>query len=385
MKSLTTHLRRRTTSGNWIPELDGLRFVAIVSVVLFHLQGQLLHHGADASDAPYITRLFGNGNRGVPLFFLISGFILARPFAEHYLFARPYPSLRKYFTRRVTRLEPPYIVNLLLIGGFLVFVEHQAWRVVLPHVMASMVYLHYAIYHTFSTINSVAWSLEIEVQFYILAPLLAMLFAVKHPAGRRILMLVLMAAAAALQIAAHLGPATLAGQLQYFLAGLLFADMYLLVLPRWKHTWKWDVLSLAGWPTLFLLAENAWVGLWLPFLTLLLCIAAFRGVAVYAALRQPWVAVIGGMCYTIYLWHAPVMTFVQRLTAGVPLLNPRNFGLLFLVEGILKVLAIAAVSLTLFLLVERPCMDSKWPQKLWARLHGRHVATAPLPAIAEET
>ncbi len=68
--SFTAHLRRRSTSGNWIPELDGLRFIAIVSVLLFHLNGQLLHDYTLTIPPryTYLTRFFAHGNRGVPLF-----------------------------------------------------------------------------------------------------------------------------------------------------------------------------------------------------------------------------------------------------------------------------------------------------------------------------
>ena len=55
------------------------------------------------------------GFRGVELFFVISGFILGLPFAAHYLKGAAPVSLRKYYLRRLTRLEPPYIVALLVL------------------------------------------------------------------------------------------------------------------------------------------------------------------------------------------------------------------------------------------------------------------------------
>ena len=38
---LLDRIRRITRDGRWIPEIDGLRFVAIMSVLLFHLYGEL--------------------------------------------------------------------------------------------------------------------------------------------------------------------------------------------------------------------------------------------------------------------------------------------------------------------------------------------------------
>ena len=112
--SFISHLRRRST-GSWIPELDGLRFIAIVSVVLFHLSGQLEHNHILTVQPryTYLARFFAHGNRGVPLFFIISGFILARPFAQHHLFGEQRPSLRKYFRwpqKLLARLRPRDIV-----------------------------------------------------------------------------------------------------------------------------------------------------------------------------------------------------------------------------------------------------------------------------------
>ena len=51
----------------------------------------------------------------MPLFFAISGFILALPFAEHYLSGAPRPTLGRYYVRRVTRIEPPYVINLTIL------------------------------------------------------------------------------------------------------------------------------------------------------------------------------------------------------------------------------------------------------------------------------
>jgi peptidoglycan/LPS O-acetylase OafA/YrhL len=363
------HLRRKTTSGDWVPEIDGLRFIAISSVLLFHMHNQLTHHYALTipRSVAWLARGFGFGNRGVPLFFVISGFILARPFAQHHLFAKPAPSLSKYFLRRVTRLEPPYLLNLAAVAVGIAVADHQPWRIILPHLAASAVYMHYLIFHAPSAINSVAWSLEIEVQFYLLAPLLAMAFAVRTTNLRRILIVVAMVTSALIQVEAGISTFTLAGRLQYFLAGLLFADLFLVSMPLWRHHWAWDLVSLLGWPAFFLLGERM-EAVWLPFLALLLCVAALRGVAMYKIVRNPWIAVMGGMCYTIYLWHAPVLTLVGRVLGRFSFFVPPNYVLMFALQGVVKIVALVLVCLPLFVLVERPCMDPRWPQKMAVRL-----------------
>lgn len=375
-------LRRQTSSGSWIPELDGLRFIAIVSVVFFHIAGQIEHHHTAQISNHYawMSRALLNGYRGVQLFFMISGFILARPFAEHHLFGKPAPSLGRYFLRRVTRLEPPYILNLLVMATASVLVLHETWGYILPHLLASIAYIHYPVFHSYSVINSVAWSLEIEVQFYILAPFIASIFMIRSAPVRRLTLTGLIVAAGTLQIAADISKGTLAGEIQYFLGGLLLADLFLTASAR-KSDWRWDLVSLIGWPLVFLIGPSG-MQLWLPFLVMLLYVAAYQGVVMRSFVRTQWIAITGGMCYTIYLWHAPIMTFLERITAKVPMLNSSDYGLLFLTRCLIQIPVIAVVSVLLFLLVERPCMDPRWPQKLrdyFARLFGNSAAYEGAP------
>ena len=61
-----------------------------------------------------------------------------------------------------------------------------------------MAYLHNLIYNSDSTINVVAWSLEVEVQFYVLVPLLAGIFAIADARIRRSVIVILMLASAVL-------------------------------------------------------------------------------------------------------------------------------------------------------------------------------------------
>jgi peptidoglycan/LPS O-acetylase OafA/YrhL len=110
------HLSRETSSGRFIPEMDGLRFVAIGMVILFHLNGYLAAKATFPqyslmAQSDWLARIALVGFRGVELFFVISGFILGLPFAAHHIEGAPPVNLRKYYLRRLTRLEPPYIVT----------------------------------------------------------------------------------------------------------------------------------------------------------------------------------------------------------------------------------------------------------------------------------
>jgi acyltransferase-like protein len=148
-------LSRETTSGRFIPELDGLRFVAIAMVILYHLNGYLIakttFYEHDAT-SDWLCRAALVGNHGVELFFVISGFILALPFAAHHLKqARPV-SLRAYYLRRLTRLEPPYFATIFLL---MLLSAVMTRTIALPlngHLLASLFYMHNLMYGTFSPV-----------------------------------------------------------------------------------------------------------------------------------------------------------------------------------------------------------------------------------------
>ena len=169
--------RRVTYSGRYLPELDGLRFVAIVMVILFIHMGSYIHDFVlqipdESRSAVY--SFFYEGSYGICLFFMISGFILALPFAEEKLLQGKAVGLKQYFGRRLTRIEPPYIVSLIVYFIIRVWILHyESFSELLPNFAASLFYIHNLVFNAHSAVNGVAWTLEVEVQFYILAPLLS--------------------------------------------------------------------------------------------------------------------------------------------------------------------------------------------------------------------
>ena len=159
------------------------------------------------------------------MFFGISGFILCVPFASRYLLKAQRVKLKPYFLRRLTRLEPPYFISLLVCAALQIIWSHRSAGDIAPHLLASFAYLHNMIYGAFpGAVNTVAWSLEIEIQFYFLAPLLTILFAISKPLLRRGLILLLMLSAGLvsnpLYPTLHLH-ASIAYYLAFFLAGFL--------------------------------------------------------------------------------------------------------------------------------------------------------------------
>jgi len=371
---LLSSLSRRTTSGQFIPEIDGLRFVSIAGVVLFHLCGYTVVKSkavhVDGAAANLVALLGSTGHYGVQLFFIISGFVLALPFARHRLLDGPRPPLRAYYLRRLTRLEPPYIVA--MVGVFAVATLHYgaSARALAPHLAASLAYIHNLVYGVGSTLNIVAWSLEVEVQFYLLAPLLAMVFVVRSQIARRLAIVAAIGITVLIQLLWPFGVGrlalSLAHYLQFFLLGFLIADLYLV---SWQTPSQrerlWDGVGIVGWIALlavWTLVTNPNVLFLAP--AFLVFYATFRGRVIRAVFSNVWITTIGGMCYSIYLLHYPLISAVGRHTT--PIASHGGFIAHLLVQMALVVPIVLVASTIFFVLIERPCMRKDWPQRLGA-------------------
>ena len=392
--NLYQHLSRVMTKGrDFVPQIDGLRFVAITAVLAYHVHLSAPYHYGFAKDSPtvrdgLVNWTFGAGCKGVELFFAISGFILGVPFARQYFGQAEPVRLKKYYLRRLTRLEPPYVIQLIfvLLVTWL-FLRHQPshrelyhqpdWLAqTLRHLGVSLFYGNGLIYQAHPQPNIVLWSLEIEVQFYLLAPLLARVFQISPAPARRmaIMSLILLPMALGPLMAAFpwLGW-TVLGKLQFFMAGFLFCDLYLNGHVRTeKRHHLWDLSFLGAIAAVIGLSGFEIDDPFLPWLWLLMLTAAFRGKLCHWLLGQPLLTTIGGMCYTIYMYHWLMISGLIRLTIHC---STRIFWLDMLIQFVLMSVIIIAVCSVLFALFERPFMQRDWPQKFWARVTRKKPAT----------
>lgn len=378
-------LRRITTSGKYIPEIDGLRFVAISSVLLYHVARMTEIH-AGSRPLPhnfagaFLMNLLMHGYEGVRIFFVISGFVLGLPFAQWYLCGGRPVKLRAYFMRRITRLEPPYIANLLIRFVPTMVAKHMSFLRLLPHLLASLLYLHVVLYGVEPILHGPSWSLEIEVQFYLLAPLFALIVFRYKPWLRRIALTLILVGAGLIQI--HRPEGTIRIEMsilnfgQFFLAGFLVADLYTTVIHNWRRSWVWDAVCIPLWLLIFSVPLKA-AHVIIPLTAVVLCIGAFKGRLLERFFSIPAVSIIGGMCYSIYLTHSLVLQGCYAVLDRVPQLHSYWPNL---IAGELLVIPVALIVGTVFfVLIERPCMDKNWPQKLHAwflrRRNAQPVAT----------
>lgn len=333
-------------------DIDGLRGVAVLAVVLYHLDPGLLP----------------GGYTGVDVFFVISGFLITRIIAAGQ--AAGTFSFRDFYLRRVRRILPVLLVVVAatLLTGALVLLpadleslaRSAAWS------LAAAANLHFWLqpdggYFADASAEQPLlhlWSLGVEEQFYLLWPALLVFLLARGGRGAAAwasLALVVASFAWAEAIndtdpraAFYLLPAR-AGEL--LLGALLALRGRSLASPA-RVGWAAEGRALAGlaalaWSFWRLDHDHAFPGLWALVPTagaVLLIHAGGAGSRLVAAvLGGRALVAVGLVSYSIYLWHWPVLAYIRYFSGDVGL-----------VAGAVSVGVIALLSVASYRWVERP-------------------------------
>ena len=169
--------------------LDTLRALAILVVMVFHLQSYL----------PSFWSAVGNaGWMGVDMFFVLSGFLIGSQLLRPYLRGGKV-ALTDFYIRRAFRILPAYLVVLLL------YFAVPAWRespgISPPWMFLTFTqnfFIDYSVHKAFSF----AWSLCVEEHFYLVMPVLVLLL-MKRPSFRKTITLLAMIAVAGIAVRAY--------------------------------------------------------------------------------------------------------------------------------------------------------------------------------------
>ena len=148
--------------------IDALRGIAVLGVVAVHCS----QYGINNYPS-YISRFFGQGARGVQLFFIVSAFTIFLSQKKRNSFEeRPY---RNFFVRRFFRIAPMYY---LAIGYFIIQNFHKAlldknwdWGLV-SNVFANLTFLHGFSPYWINSLVPGGWSIAVEMTFYLIVPFL---------------------------------------------------------------------------------------------------------------------------------------------------------------------------------------------------------------------
>jgi peptidoglycan/LPS O-acetylase OafA/YrhL len=161
-----------------IAVLDGVRAIACLSVVAFHINliamSYHLWQPYPASNF-LVSAIAMQGGSGVTLFFVLSGFLLFMPYAKALLFAgEQWPSIKRFYVRRIFRIWPGYYVALILL---VVLSQPQYLTPAhLPELGLFTIFLMDSTKQTFQQLNGPFWTLAIEWQYYMLLPFIALGF-----------------------------------------------------------------------------------------------------------------------------------------------------------------------------------------------------------------
>jgi len=318
---------KRTNPG-YLPGIDGLRAVAVVSVIIFHLR------------AGYLP----GGFNGVDMFYAISGFVVTLSLVDK-KFGSFGEFLSFFYACRLLRIMPALVVALLATFTLAALFIPEAWigvntRATGIAAFAGVSNIVLALNNDtyFSPATSLnpfthTWSLGVEEQFYLLFPFLMYWRQVRlnsrpHDAwsmGSVVGLSVLSFAAC--------GALTLIEQrFAFYLIPSRFWELGLgmvlcLSMPRWKNlpeSWRTAIglLSIAAIVTSLVLGESTGFPFPLALLPVLgtlglICniVAAPSGRIAQILATQP-VVVCGKLSYSLYLWHWPV-TVLLRWTTGL--------------------------------------------------------------------
>jgi peptidoglycan/LPS O-acetylase OafA/YrhL len=148
------------------PLFDSLRAIAAVSVLLFHAAF------FEFVKSPNVLRQYTvHLDVGVSVFFLISGFLLYRPFVRARLFDAESPHVPAYAWRRFLRIVPAYWVALTVVALWLGLDEVFTRKEFVTY------YGFLQIYHSNTSLGGIgqAWTLCVEITFYAFLPVWALL------------------------------------------------------------------------------------------------------------------------------------------------------------------------------------------------------------------
>jgi peptidoglycan/LPS O-acetylase OafA/YrhL len=393
-----------------IRALDGVRAIAALSIVVFHT---LLHEHVEYQPASLaIGNIWYYLSMGVPLFFILSGFLLFRPYARAMLSGAALPSWKRFYQRRALRILPVYWVALVVMLVALWAVANRPlWLNALTHITL----LHDDFPRFNRDLDGPFWTMAVEAQFYVTLPLVAA--GIAWVVGRtrsatRLIgaLLGVIALAEALRwldalLMASLTPDALAHgggeaarfilalatmgmqgkSLEVFYVGALCATLYVIATEREGLGWRlqrraaWGLLAVGAlisvvaaphWKLgVVMFTPGARWGLGVITYPLVVGVSfgalalgimwggpITRAIFAWAPLRF-----IGLISYSLYIWHAPILSGDLAIFKPMPVW--------------LRLICALLVAYLSYQFLERPFLRRR------QRLHQSTAERAPAPAV----
>ncbi|MDX1875454.1 acyltransferase [Mycolicibacterium sp. 120266] len=166
------------TTVDRIASLTGVRALAALLVVLTHAA-----YTTGRYNDGYVGLLLSRAEIGVPIFFVLSGYLLFKPWVDRAAAGDRPPSVRRYAWHRVRRIMPAYVVTVL--AAYAVYHFREAgpnpghnWIGLLRNLTLTQIYTDNYLFSYLHQGLTQMWSLAVEAAFYVALPALAWLLLV---------------------------------------------------------------------------------------------------------------------------------------------------------------------------------------------------------------
>lgn len=310
------------------PEIDGLRAIAVLSVIFFHI------------NATWLT----GGFIGVDVFFVISGYLITNQI-QHDITAGTF-TIKNFYLRRIRRILPPLLVVLLAssIAAFAILTPEDIRSyvnslLVQPLSLQNVIFLSEGEYFIGADTKPLlhTWSLAVEEQFYFFWPIL--LLFIKRQSSKVRLTVVLLVIIGSFYI--NLVQSQTAPKAAFFLIFSRAWELAIGGLAALTENRSWlnqkftrihrELLLFCS--ALSLLIAFCYIdsSMLFPGKIALLPVVAVFFIIVFThshktiigkVLAHPLLVGIGLISYPLYLWHWPILVFMRHLHISTVQLLP---------------------------------------------------------------
>jgi len=317
----------KTLPSGHIKELDGIRGIAILMVVFFHYTvwtGSVSESPASIRALFFPVQYFWSG---VDLFFTLSGFLIGGIILDNY---KNSCFFKTFWIRRACRILPALALVLLTYYAMKAFLDPTRYEWIFLDEMPWWSYLTFTQNIMMAKAQcaggalGITWSLAVEEQFYLFAPISIVVLGRKNWI-RTLLFLAFFALTLRIlsmkieliNMALH---TSLLARMDPLVGGVLLA-----VLSRNNKAYQFARENRFLILMIFILMLLCTIGLmwrqgfglfmyaWLSFLfTTFLCLTIlYRSSSLTYLLRMPWLMFFGGISYGLYLYHQIINLFIQ--------------------------------------------------------------------------
>ncbi|MEV8509025.1 acyltransferase [Actinoplanes sp. NPDC051475] len=387
-----------------VPALDAVRVIGALAVVGHHAG---FATGLNTGGGPW-SGWFARMDAGVAVFFVLSGFLLYRPWAHAQASGEPRPGTGRYLWRRAMRVLPAYWVTVAVCLLVLPRNDDAAPADWIRHVTLTQIYGPDHLRHGLSQ----TWSLATEVAFYALLPLLAALLVSGGKRAGRPWAIIAGGSLITGTWVVLIGAGVLSGSLHtmwlpayglWFGSGMALSAVH--VALRHGHRPRWRFLDEIGAAPL-----TCWVGALAVYAIATTPIAGPRDLAeptatefglklllysvlailimvplafgphtkvkeIFGSRAARW---LGTVSYGLFLWHPFVLEELYAVTGRPEFTGPLLSTYLITVGG---GLTLATLS---YYLIEKPAqrLSHRWPRPPRARITESQSSTAEPSAVS---